>query len=173
MGTFVPRGSLPSAKSYCLALWLEILGTWESLTHVCHLLNMGVALGYYGPIMCTNSSDSINLWAPWRRVPQITPLNCVAQGTILEIAPFARSVECCLVQINSQMHSWLTSDGRSHQCILPCPLKYCVGREERTKVSFMRVHLLTVSTTSGGEQPVQATTCGCQQGWYLLDLPLP
>lgn len=70
---------------------------------------MGVSLRYPGPIMCTNSPDSINLWAPWRRVPRITPLNYAAQGTILEVPPFAKSVECCLVQINSQIHSWLTS----------------------------------------------------------------
>lgn len=78
-----------------------------------------------------------------------------------------------LVIINSQMHSWLTSDGRSHHCILSCPLKYSFGREERTKVSFLRGHLLTVSTTSWGKQPGRLLLHGCQQGWYLLYLPLP
>lgn len=112
-------------------------------------------------------------WAPWRRVPRITPLNYAAQGTILEIVPFAKSVDFCLVLINSQMHSWLTSDGRNHHCILSCPLKYFVGREERTKcLSCEAISLLWAPLCEVNNQG-RLLLHGCQQGWYLLYLPLP
>lgn len=75
-----------------LALWLEILGTWESLivTHFYHISNMGVAVWHHGPIMYTNSPDSINLGASWKRNTGISPPpNPAAQGNILETTPFA------------------------------------------------------------------------------------